>query len=140
LCANSLTDLASFLLIAPSAKNFCREARNKAPLGANNEVNLTTLEEKALHDKAKFASKGRTEAATSLCDATLSGEAILASPITKKKSFKAKSKASQPKDANFQSSRVFVMDRLDLVNADSRDYLNNKRKLHSEEPVHILSS
>ena len=32
------------------------------------------------------------------------------------------------------------MDRLGLVKTDLRDYLRNKRKLCSEEPIHILSS
>jgi len=82
--ANSVTDSASLLLTAPSDKTAACEARNKAPLGANSEAILTSLKGKALHDKPKFVSKGRTKAAVSLCDATLSGEAILASPITKK--------------------------------------------------------
>jgi len=73
-------------------------------LGANSEAILTSFKEKALHDKAKFTSKGRTKAVALPC------EAILASLITKKKAFKAKPKASQPKGADFQSSRVSVTD------------------------------
>ena len=75
------------------------------------------------------------KAVTSPCEATLPGEAILTSPIAKKKAFKAKSKASQPTRADFQSPRVSVMDWLGPVNADLRDYLNNKRKLLSDEPT-----
>ena len=70
-------------------------------------------------------------------EATLSGEAILASPIAKRKAFKAKPRVSQPKEVSYQSLRVSVLDRLDPVNTDLRDYLNNKRKLRSEEPIHI---
>ena len=81
---------------APSAKNLCRdrENRDKAPPGVNNEVILASLEGKALHDKAKFASKGRTKAVVSPCEAILSGEATLASPITRNKALKAKPKTS----------------------------------------------
>jgi len=106
LSANSVVDSASLPLRAPSAKNLCREAINKAPLGANNEAILTSLEGKALHNKAKFTSKDRTKAAAWLCNTTPSGDAILASPIIKKKAFKAKPKASQPKKANFQSLEI----------------------------------
>jgi len=101
---------------------------------------LASLEGKALHSKAKFTSKGRIKAVVSPCEATFSGEAILALPITIMKALKAKPKASQPKEANFQSHQVFVMDRLGLVNTDLRDYLSNKRKLRSEKFVHISPS
>ena len=80
------------------------------------------------------------KAVASPCKATLPGEAILTSPIAKRKAFKAKSKASQPKRANFQSPRVSVMYRLGPVNTDLRDYLSNKRKLRSDEPAHISLS
>ena len=56
-----------------------------------------------MHDKAKFASKGRTKAVASLCEVTLSGEVILASPITREKALKAKPKASQSQGANIKS-------------------------------------
>ena len=72
--ANSVVDSASLPLTAPSAKNFCREARIKAPLSTNSEAILTSLKVKALHNKTKFASKDRTKAAVLFCDATLSGE------------------------------------------------------------------
>ena len=49
-------------------------------------------------------------------------------------------KTSQPKRASFQSPRVSVLDRLGPINTYLRDYLNNKWKLRSEEPVHISSS
>ena len=81
--ANSIVDSVSLPLTAPSAKDLYREARNKAPLGANGEAILISLEGKALHDKPKFAAKGRTKAAASLCVATLSGENILALPTKK---------------------------------------------------------
>ena len=103
------------------AKDICREARDKA----NNKAISASLE--AMRNKAKFASKGRAKIITLPCEATLLGDAILASLITKKKVFKTKPKASQPKGTNFQSLRVFVMDH--PVNADLRDYLSNKRKL-----------
>jgi len=76
---------------------------------------------KALHGKAKFTFKGRIKAVT------LPGEAILASPITRKKALKAKPKASQSKGANIQSHRVSVIDRLAPVNIDLRDYLRKIR-------------
>jgi len=60
------------------------------------------------------------------CEAKSSGEAILASPITKKKAVKAKLRAFQPNRANNQSSRVFVLDWLVPVSTDLRDYLSNK--------------
>jgi len=116
-----------------------REVRDKALVAANNEVILASFEGKALHSKAKLTSKGRAKT-SSLCEATLSGEAILPSPIAKRKAFKAKPRASQSKEASFQSSRVSVLDRLGPVNTDLRDYLSNKRKLRLEEPVHISSS
>jgi len=82
-CANSVVDSSPLPLTTPSAKNLCSEARNKVTLGANSEAILTSLEGKAQHGKTKFASKGRTKAAASLCVATLSGENILASPTKK---------------------------------------------------------
>jgi len=117
LCANSVTDSASLSLTTPSAKvlsrrartktlnakDLSREAKDKAPLGANNAFILNSLEEKALHIKAKLSLKGKAKIVASPCESTLSGEAILASPIAKKKAFKAKLKASQPKGANLQS-------------------------------------
>ena len=45
-----------------------------------------------------------------LKQATLSEEAILASPITKKKVLRVKLRVSQPKWANIQFSRVSVLD------------------------------
>jgi len=101
--ANSIADSDSLPLTAPSVKNFCREARDKASPSANNEAILTSLEEKALHGQAKFASKGKTKAVASPCEATLSGEVILASPITRKKALKARPKASRPKMVNIKS-------------------------------------
>jgi len=97
LCANSIAESTSLTFIVPSTKDLCREARNKASLSANNEPILASLEGKAMHNKGKLASKGRVKTVASLCEATLSDEAILASPITKKKAFKAKPKAFQPK-------------------------------------------
>ena len=94
-----------------------------------------------LHDRAKFASKGRTKIVTSSSEVTLSGEVIfLASPIAKRKAFKARPKASQPNKANFQSPRVSVMDRLGPVNKDLRNCQSTKRKFCLEEPAHISSS
>ena len=61
--ANSVTDPMSFS--APSAKKLCHEAKGKALLSANSEALLTSLAGKALHNKAKFASKGKTKAVTS---------------------------------------------------------------------------
>jgi len=55
------------------------------------------LEGKTLHDKTKFASKGKTKAIASPCEATFSGETILTSLKIRKKAFKAKAKASQPR-------------------------------------------
>ena len=88
---------------APSAKDLCRDVRDKAPLGANSEAILDSIEGRALCIRAKLASKGRVKTVASPCKTTLSGEAILASPIAKKKAFMAKPKAYQPKGANFQS-------------------------------------
>ena len=59
---NSIADSVSLPLIAPSAKYLCHKAKNKAPLGANSEVILTSLKGKSLRGKAKFTSKGRTKA------------------------------------------------------------------------------
>jgi len=115
---------------ALSAKDLSREAKDEAPLSANIEVISASLKGRSLRSRVKLASKGRAKI----------GEAILVSPITKKKTFKTKPKASQPKGANFQSPQASVMNRLGLVNTDLRDYLSNKRKLRSEEPVHISSS
>ena len=121
--ANNIANPTS--LSAPSTKNLRREARGKALLSANIEALLISLTGKTLH-RARFASKGRTKAVTSPRKATPPGEAILASPIAKRKVFKARPKASQPNRANFQSPRVSMMDRLGPVNTDLRDYLSNK--------------
>ena len=118
--ANSVADSASLSLTAPgakdlyheardkapSAKNLSHEARDKAPFDANSEVILVSLEGKALHSKAKLAFKGKAKLVASPCKAILSGEAILTSPIAKKKAFKAKPRASQPKGliSNFLES------------------------------------
>ena len=74
-CTNSIANSASLSLIAPSAKNLCREAideapsakdlcheaRDKAPLGANNKSILASLERKAMRSEAKLASKGKAK-------------------------------------------------------------------------------
>ena len=93
-----------------------------------------------MRSKAKLALKDRVKIVASPCEATFSGEAILASPIAKKKTIKAKPRASHPKGASFQSPRVSVLDRLGPVNTDLRDYFSNKQKLRSEVSVHISSS
>jgi len=49
------------------------------------------------HNRAKLAFKGRAKTVASPCEATFSGEAILASPIAQKKVFKVKPRVSQPK-------------------------------------------
>ena len=77
-------------------------------------------------NKATLAFKGRAKTVASPCEATLSGETILASPIAKKKALKAKPRASQPKRANIQFLRVSVWNQLDLGNINLRDYLSNK--------------
>jgi len=71
---------------APSAKDLCHKARDKALLRDNSEVILASLEEKALHNKAKLVSKGRAKIVALPCEASLSGEVILASPTRKKES------------------------------------------------------
>ena len=81
--ANSIADLASFS--APSVNKLCREAGGKALLSANSKALLTSLAGKALHNRAKFTSKGRTKAVASSCEVTLSGEVLLALPIAKRK-------------------------------------------------------
>jgi len=98
--ANSVTDLAS--LLTPSANKLCHEVRSKALLGTNSEAFLTSLARKALYNRAKFASRGKTKAVVFPCEATPSGEATLASPMAKKKALKAKPKASQPEIANIK--------------------------------------
>jgi len=97
--ARSIADLAS--LSAPSAKKLCFEARGKTLLSANSEALLTSLVGKALHKRATLASKGRTKAVISPCDATSSDEATLAYSMAKRKAFKVRPKASQPNRANF---------------------------------------
>jgi len=71
----------------PSAKKLYREARGKTLLSANSEALLTSLAGKAMHNRAKFGSKGRTKVVTSPYEATPPGEAILDSPIAKRKAF-----------------------------------------------------
>ena len=95
---------------------------------------------RTLYDRAKFASKSRTRTVASPCKATPSCEATLASPMVKRKAFKARPKAPQPNRTNFQSPRVSVMDRLGPVNTYLRNYLSTNRKFYSEEPAHIASS
>jgi len=109
--ANSVADSASLSLTTPSAKNLCcearekvpsdkdlyREARDKAPLGANSEAILALLKGRDLRCRAKLAFKGKTKIVALPCEATLSGEAILASPIAKQKALKAKPMISQLK-------------------------------------------
>jgi len=65
---------------------------------------------------------------------------MLTSPTAKKKASKAKSRAFQPKKANIQALQVSVLDRLGLANTDLREYLSNKQKLHSEDPIHVSLS
>ena len=93
---------------------------------------------------ARFTSSGKAKAPSSQtaspCEAKPYGEAILASPSAKKKAFKVKPKASQSKGGIFQSPRVSVLDWLGSVNTDLRDYLSNKQKPRSEEPVHVSPS
>jgi len=72
------TCVQSATFSAPNAKKLCREARGKALLSANCKALRTSLAGKALHNRAKFTSKGRTKSITSPCEATPSGEAIWA--------------------------------------------------------------
>ena len=69
MCANSVVDPTS--LSTPSDKKLCRDVRGNALLSANIESLLTLLVEKVLHNKAKFASKGRTKAAKLLLQVKL---------------------------------------------------------------------
>jgi len=69
-------------------------------LSANSEAISTSLTGRTLRNRAKLAFKGRAKKIASPCKATLSGETILAQPITKKKVLKAKLGISQPKRAN----------------------------------------
>ena len=91
-----------------------------------------------------FTSNSKAQAqcamSASSCEAKSCSKAILVSPPTKQKALKAKPKISQTKWANIQFPRVSVLDQLDPGNTDFRDYLSNKRKLYSEEPVHISPS
>ena len=79
---------------------------------------------------ASFASNSEAKAlcamTASQCEAKFCGEAILASPPTKQRAFKAKPRVSQPKRAYIQSPRVFVLDRLGPANTDLRENLSNK--------------
>jgi len=107
--ANSVADSTSLLLTAPGAKDLCREARDKAlsakdhcrkardklVLGANSEAILASLKRKALHNKAKFASKDRTKIVASSC------EAILASPIAKRKPSRLRQGLFSPRGLTF---------------------------------------
>jgi len=83
-----------------------REARTKAPIGANRKVIAASFKSKVLLNSAKLASSCRGKAlraqAASPYVANSQGEAILASPTTKKRASKAKLKALQPKRANSQ--------------------------------------
>jgi len=118
---------------------------------------------KVLSSGAKIASIGEASASQALGEAisqfshkrkALSGgtkaalpsevnthdEAKLASPKAKQIALKAKSKAPKAKQVVLQSPRVPVLDRLSPMNSNLRDYLSNKRKLHSEKPVNIFPS
>ena len=112
----------------------------KAFFLAISEAKIASPEKGASHNKTKLAFKGRAKIVVSPYETTLSDEAILTSPIAKKKALKAKPRASQPKVANIQFFWVSVLDRLDPGNTDLRDYLSNKRKIRSEKPVHISPS
>jgi len=73
LSANGVANSASLPLKASSAKNFCREARdkalnakdlscearNKGPLGANNEATLTSFEGKLCTAKLSSALRAK---------------------------------------------------------------------------------
>jgi len=75
LYAKSVVNSASLPLI-----DLSREVKNEAPLSANSEADTG----RTLHNRAKLAFKGKAKAVASSCEATLSGEAILASPMAKK--------------------------------------------------------
>ena len=72
-------------------------------MSANSEALLTLLIGKALHKRAKFTFKGRTKAVASPFEDPPSGEAILVSPIAKRRAFRVRPKAYQPNRAKFQS-------------------------------------
>ena len=72
-------------------------------MSANNEALLSLLVGKTMHNRANFASKGRTKGVALPCEATPSGEATLDSAMDKKKALKAKPNASQPERANIKS-------------------------------------
>ena len=95
---------------ALSAKDLSCEVKNEAPQSANSEAISASLKGRALCNRAKLTFKDKAKIIVSPCETTLSSEAILASPIAKKKAFKAKPKASQPKGASFQSPRVSMLD------------------------------
>jgi len=103
LCAKSVADLALLPLIALSAKkvlsykastkalsakDFSRDVKNEAPLSANSEAISALFIGITMCNRAKLAFKGRVKIVASSCEATLSGETILALLITKKLGFK----------------------------------------------------
>ena len=105
------------------------EAKAKSPLGVSTAQAYSEANS-ALLNSARLAPCSEAKAVcampTSPCKAESSREAILDSPMTKKKAFNAKPKGFQSKRANIQSPRVFVLNRLSPINTYLRDYLSNK--------------
>ena len=114
------------------------------PAQPHSGANIVSLKAPAQCYTASFAFSSEAKASyansASPCEAQSYSEAILTSPETKKKAFKARRRVFQPKRATIQSPQVSVLDRLGPVNTDMRVYLNNKKKFRSEEPVHISPS
>jgi len=83
---------------------FPSRLKPKCQLAAFSEANLASLRAKALLSSTKSASNSEAKVPcakiASPSEAKSHGEAILALPMTKKKAFKAKLKASQPKKVN----------------------------------------
>jgi len=68
-------------LLAPSAKILSLEAGGNARLSANNEALITALAGRTLHGRAKFASKGRIRTVASPYEATLASPIVKGMPL-----------------------------------------------------------
>jgi len=138
------TSLTSSALLNSATKALSCEGKAKAPIGANSEATTASLKSRSPLGYATLTSSSRVTTLkaqiASPCEANLHGKAILASPTSIRRASKVKPKAFQPKKANFQPLRVSVLDHLGPANTYMRENLSSKRKLHSEESVHVSPS
>jgi len=118
-----------------SASCLRHNAKIKAPLCAKSEATVASL--LALYS-VNVALGGGAKSLASSSEANATSKVVLTSPVIKKRSFNAR--IHQFEQPSILPPRVSVLDCLNSVNPDLREFLNNRRKFCCEELSHASPS